>query len=110
MLEKSIKPPFKPSVKNERDLSNIDKAFLGERPVDSPVNSKLTLSMQEKAYFEKFTYVADDDEFLMNDQIEYQDGDSPVKKDNDESQKISLNRVSKDEPEKTPELELPDDE
>ena len=67
-MDKQIQPTFKPNVKNDRDVSNIDKQFLGERPIDSPVNTKLTLSQQEKAYFEKFTYNGDDDEFPMNDQ------------------------------------------
>lgn len=61
-----VKAPFKPKVKGTEDTSNIDKQFLGERPVDSPVNQKLTFSMQEKAYFDQFTYNRDDDEFLMN--------------------------------------------
>lgn len=44
VAEKALAPPFKPSVKGEKDTSNIDKQFLGERPVDSPVHNKLTFS------------------------------------------------------------------
>jgi len=34
---KSYEAPFKPKVQGDKDLSNIDKGFLGERAVDSPV-------------------------------------------------------------------------
>ena len=65
MSKKQMQVPFKPAVKSAEDTSNVDKQFLGERPVDSPVHSKLTFSMQEKAYFDQFTYNREDDEFLM---------------------------------------------
>ena len=42
--EKREKPSFRPVTKGGRDTSNIDKAFLAERPVDSPVNNQLTFS------------------------------------------------------------------
>ena len=44
LSEKRVTPPFKPTVKNEKDTSNIDKAFLIERPVDSPTTKMLTFS------------------------------------------------------------------
>ena len=104
-MDKSIEPPFKPNVKNDRDTSNIDKAFLGERPVDSPVNTKLTLSQQEKAYFEQFTYNGDEDEYLLNGDFALKEGgDSPAKVSHEESPKSS-NKQQKVEPEKTPEIE-----
>ena len=105
-MDKDIEPPFKPNVKNDRDTSNIDKAFLGERPVDSPVNTKLTLSQQEKAYFEQFTYNGDDEDFLLNDNFAFKDGgcDSPAKVSHEESPKSSKQQ-QKVEPEKTPEIE-----
>lgn len=52
MNRKEVTPPFKPSVKNSRDTSNIDKAFLIERPVDSPTSKVLTFSQQQKVYFD----------------------------------------------------------
>lgn len=62
--DKLVPPPFKPNVEDERDTSNIDKSFLNERPVDSPVLNKLTNSQKAKAYFEKFTYSRDHDILL----------------------------------------------
>ena len=70
VAHKAIPAPFKPIVKGERDTSNIDKQFLGERPVDSPVHNKLTFSQQEKVYFEQFTYNRENDEFLI---VEHKD-------------------------------------
>lgn len=66
MEEKKVEPVFRPNTKGCGDTSNIDKSFLNERPVDSPVYSKLTSSQQAKAYFDKFTYAKDDQDFLMN--------------------------------------------
>lgn len=57
-------PVIKPTVEHHKDTRNIDRTFLNEKPVDSPVMSKLTGSQAQKVYFEKFTY-ARDDEFLM---------------------------------------------
>jgi hypothetical protein len=50
--QKANPAPFKPNVKGSTDTSNIDKQFLGERPIDSPVAHKLTLSQKEKVYFD----------------------------------------------------------
>ena len=80
MLNKEIEPVFKPRVKSERDVSNIDKQFLNEHPVDSLVNNKLTMSQLEKAYFDKFTYNGDDEEFLLNDNYDAQYNNESQKK------------------------------
>ena len=68
IAEKREKPSFRPVTKGGRDTSNIDKAFLAERPVDSPVNNQLTFSQQEKVYFEQFTYNRENDDFLLVDE------------------------------------------
>lgn len=65
MSERRVKPQFKPKTRNEKDTGNIDKQFLGERPVDSPTANQLTFSQKEKAYFDQFTYNREDQDFLM---------------------------------------------
>jgi len=35
---------------------NVDKAFLKEKPIDSPVISKLNAKQKEMIHFEEFTY------------------------------------------------------
>lgn len=66
MLQKKVITPFKPYTRSVKDTSNIDKAFLVERPIDSPVHKHLTFSQQEKVYFDQFTYNRDDDDqFLL---------------------------------------------
>jgi serine/threonine protein kinase len=64
---KRITPPFVPQVADEHDISNIDKCFLNERPVDSPVLYKLTSSQKDRTYFEQFTYTRDQ-EYLLTTQ------------------------------------------
>jgi hypothetical protein len=41
-MNKELEPPFKPEVTSEKDTRNIDKLFLKEKPIDSPVISRLT--------------------------------------------------------------------
>ena len=66
LSKKELPPLFRPVTKDEKDTSNIDKAFLGEKPVDSPSNKHLTFSQQEKVYFDQFTYNRENDDFLMD--------------------------------------------
>lgn len=65
---KLVEPVIKPTVEHLKDTRNIDRAFLNEKPVDSPVISKLSGSQAQKVYFDKFTY-ARDDEFLMQTDV-----------------------------------------
>jgi hypothetical protein len=44
VLSKEIPVPFKPKTSDQKDTSQIDKVYLSERPVDSPVTTKLTES------------------------------------------------------------------
>lgn len=61
MRNKECIPPFKPDVDNESDVSNIDRSFLNELPVESPIENKLTSSQKAKVYFEHFTYQKEDE-------------------------------------------------
>jgi len=57
LIRKEIEPPFKPKVQGIEDISQIDKVFIAEPPVDSvPDQSVLSESAQN---FEGFTYVAE---------------------------------------------------
>ncbi|GAM22973.1 hypothetical protein SAMD00019534_061480 [Acytostelium subglobosum LB1] len=57
---KEIEVHFKPKVKSEGDISQIDPLFTQERPLDSMVEtSALTDAMSKDNSFEGFTYVAD---------------------------------------------------
>jgi len=60
MERKEVCPSFIPEVSDEGDISNFDRSFLNERPVDSPVLNRLTNSQRAKTYFEQFTYSRDD--------------------------------------------------
>ena len=44
LKRKQITPPFIPDTSSTKDTRNIDKVFLKEKPIDSPVISKLTVS------------------------------------------------------------------
>lgn len=68
MVSKKVEPVIKPTVEHDKDTRNIDRTFLNEKPIDSPVISKLTGSQAQKVYFDKFTYARDDD-FLMQTDV-----------------------------------------
>ncbi|XP_066155836.1 ribosomal protein S6 kinase beta-2 [Euwallacea fornicatus] len=56
VLNKRIEPPYKPCVSSEDDVSQFDPKFTKQTPVDSPVDSFLSESVN--MIFEGFTYVA----------------------------------------------------
>jgi len=54
---KVLEPPFKPKVKNNEDLSQIDEVFTGEKPQDSLPDHSLSDTMGGKdSNFDGFTY------------------------------------------------------
>jgi len=55
---KELEPPFKPKVKSENDVSQIDTVFTQEKPQDSFVEHSLSETMQKENDFNGFTYVA----------------------------------------------------
>ncbi|KAF7768239.1 hypothetical protein Agabi119p4_7482 [Agaricus bisporus var. burnettii] len=55
LSEKKIQPPFKPSVASPVDVSNFDKIFTTEAPVDSYVEGS-NLSSPVQAQFDGFSY------------------------------------------------------
>jgi len=54
---KEIEPPFKPKVKSEACLDNIDKVFTSEKAVDSIVEDSQIGDAVNGGHFENFTYV-----------------------------------------------------
>lgn len=56
MLAKRVKPPFKPTLVSEDDVSQFDTKFTGMTPVDSP--DETILSDSANQVFNGFTYVA----------------------------------------------------
>jgi novel protein kinase C epsilon type len=51
--ERRIKPPFRPKIKNKKDVLNFDPEFTKEEPVLTPVNPELvrTINQEEFAGF-----------------------------------------------------------
>ncbi|AOA62299.1 Serine/threonine kinase [Komagataella phaffii CBS 7435] len=58
IMQCKVPPPLIPTIKDRHDVSNFDVEFTTEAPKLTPVNSVLSLSMQEQ--FRGFTYVNDD--------------------------------------------------
>jgi len=56
--KKELDAPWKPKVKGENDISQIDTAFTQERAQDSLVDNHLSDTMQKENAFDAFTYVA----------------------------------------------------
>jgi len=59
LLQRRVKPPFKPKVKHPEDVSNFDEEFTSEKPVLTPAKEKADLSETEQALFGDFFYTAD---------------------------------------------------
>jgi serine/threonine protein kinase len=57
LLEKSVPPPFIPSLQNPKDVSNFDEEFTREKPGLTPINT--LLDEAEQAEFKGFSYVAE---------------------------------------------------
>ncbi|XP_060529508.1 ribosomal protein S6 kinase beta-2-like [Cylas formicarius] len=56
VYNKRIEPPYKPYLRSEDDVSQFDPKFTRQTPVDSPVDSFLSESVNN--IFQGFTYVA----------------------------------------------------
>ncbi|KAI8620657.1 kinase-like domain-containing protein [Chytriomyces sp. MP71] len=56
-MERKVAPPWKPTIKNERDVSNFDAEFTKEKPILTPIAS--VLSAVHQAEFKDFDFVAD---------------------------------------------------
>lgn len=56
MASLDTKPPFKPKIKSATDVSNFDKAFLNQAPVDSFCHSKVSQSENGSYNFKGFEY------------------------------------------------------
>jgi len=55
---KELDAPFKPKVKSETDISQIDTAFTQEKPQDSLVESALSETAARENNFDGFTFVS----------------------------------------------------
>jgi len=55
---KEYEAPYRPKVKNEQDVTQIDPAFTSERPQDSLVENALSETMQREGNFDGFTYTS----------------------------------------------------
>jgi serine/threonine protein kinase len=56
---KEIEPPFKPNVKDKKDVAEIDRMFTEEKPMDSLVDNSQLSDAASKEMFDKFTFVSD---------------------------------------------------
>ncbi|XP_065068062.1 serine/threonine-protein kinase N2-like isoform X1 [Rhopilema esculentum] len=59
LLNRRVKPPFKPKVKHAEDVSNFDEEFTSEDPVLTPAKEKKRITDSEQALFSEFNYTAD---------------------------------------------------
>eukprot|EP00118_Oscarella_pearsei_P006029 m.27564 g.27564 ORF g.27564 m.27564 type:complete len:1054 (+) comp30158_c0_seq1:213-3374(+) len=59
LLERKVKPPFKPSIKSHRDVSNFDDEFTSEIPHLSPPQEPRKLTAEDQELFAAFDYTAD---------------------------------------------------
>ncbi|KAI8813372.1 kinase-like domain-containing protein [Cladochytrium replicatum] len=57
ILAKQVPPPWKPTIRHERDISNFDSEFTREKAVLTPINS--TLSNGDLEEFKGFSYTSE---------------------------------------------------
>ncbi|KAJ3290953.1 Serine/threonine kinase [Rhizoclosmatium sp. JEL0117] len=57
MMQKKVTPPWKPTLKNERDVSNFEEEFTGEKPVLTVMHGKL--SPTEQVLFDNFEFISE---------------------------------------------------
>lgn len=69
LIGKRVKPPFKPTLKSDDDVSQFDTEFTRMTPVDSP--DETILSDSANQVFNGFTYVAPS---ILNEVIQTQGG------------------------------------
>ena len=55
-MQKQIDPPFRPKVRSEIDTRNFEKKFSRLRPIDSFVNSKMSLHSKMDMNYVGFTF------------------------------------------------------
>ena len=62
---RQVPAPYKPTVRNAHDTSNIDKMFTSERPVETPEQT-IPNTIAKKTDFQGFTYDQDGLSALKN--------------------------------------------
>ena len=55
-MQRAIKPPFRPRVTGIKDVRNFDPMFIYETPVDSYVDSGLSVRAKAANKYDGFTY------------------------------------------------------
>ncbi|ENN70698.1 hypothetical protein YQE_12643, partial [Dendroctonus ponderosae] len=47
---RKVKPPFRPKIKNRRDVANFDAEFTREEPVLTPVSNEVLQSINQEEF------------------------------------------------------------
>uniref|UniRef100_A0A8C6Y914 protein kinase C n=1 Tax=Naja naja TaxID=35670 RepID=A0A8C6Y914_NAJNA len=58
LFARKLKPPLVPILKSATDVSNFDKEFTSQKPVLTPPNESIPLSMEEQARFKDFDFLS----------------------------------------------------
>lgn len=67
MLIPQVKPPFKPVVKSDTDVSNFDEDFTSEPVKLSPPEGNLAeIAEEDEANFHQFSYTPENGESLKS--------------------------------------------
>ncbi|XP_006898282.1 PREDICTED: serine/threonine-protein kinase N2 isoform X1 [Elephantulus edwardii] len=59
LMDKKVKPPFVPTIRGRKDVSNFDDEFTSEAPILTPPREPRRLSEEEQEMFRDFDYIAD---------------------------------------------------
>ncbi|CAL4170977.1 unnamed protein product [Meganyctiphanes norvegica] len=59
LLQKKIKPPFRPNLISHRDVRNFDTEFTYQNPNINLIKYRCTITPKEQSLFKDFSYMAD---------------------------------------------------
>ncbi|XP_026568047.1 serine/threonine-protein kinase N3 [Pseudonaja textilis] len=58
LFARKLKPPLVPTLKSATDVSNFDKEFTSQKPVLTPPDEAIPLSVEEQARFKDFDFLS----------------------------------------------------
>jgi len=77
LAHKQIEPPYKPSLTDQYDVSNFDKNFTKEQPIDSPATPSSNIPFLSNP-FVGFSYTAKEDDCAFPSALSSQPPPLPV--------------------------------
>ena len=59
LLQKQVRPPFVPVIKDLEDVANFDEEFTSEKPILTPPKESRPVGQADQAQFKDFDYFSE---------------------------------------------------